>query len=53
MMASMNMEQKRDSEEQIDGIVISQANDDTAWEDPILVRRATPTTMSLPPDLAR
>ena len=40
------------SEEQIDEIVIAQAEDDTAWEEPILVKMAIPTTMSLPPGLA-
>ncbi len=37
---------------QIDEIVIAQAKDDTAWEEPISVRRDTPITMSLPPELA-
>ena len=40
------------SEEQIDEIVIAQAEDDTAWEEPILVQMTIPTTMSLPPELA-
>ena len=50
----MSIENKsnRLSEEQIDEIVISQADDDTAWEDPILVRRNAPTTVSLPAELA-
>ena len=37
---------------QIDEIVIAQAKDDTAWEEPISVHRDTPVTMSLPPELA-
>jgi hypothetical protein len=45
-------EPKRLSEEQIDEIVIAQADDDTAWEEPILVHRATAVTISLPPELA-
>lgn len=50
----MNTENKLKSlsEEQIDEIVIAQSEDDTAWEEPILVRRTIPTTMSLPPELA-
>ena len=39
-------------EEQIDEIVIAQAEDDTAWEDPVWVYRDAPTAMSLPPELA-
>ncbi len=40
------------TEEQIDEIVVDQAEDDAAWEEPILVRRPTPATISLPPELA-
>ena len=40
------------SEKQIDEIVIAQARDDKAWEEPISVRRDIPTTMLLPPGLA-
>jgi hypothetical protein len=42
----------RFSEEQIDEIVVAQAEDNMAWEEPILVRRDTTTTVSLPPELA-
>jgi len=38
--------------EQIDEIVIAQANDNTAWEDPISVHRDTFVTISLPPELS-
>ncbi len=48
---STKNKQKRLSEEQIDEIVIAQAKDDTAWEEPISVHRDTPVTMSLPPEL--
>jgi hypothetical protein len=53
-MADMSTEnkQKRLSEEQIDEIVTAQAEDNAAWEEPILVHRDTPVTMSLPPELA-
>ena len=49
----MSVESKVDylSEEQIDEIVIAQANNYVAWEEPVLVRRDTPIEMSLPPDL--
>jgi hypothetical protein len=40
------------SEEQVDEIVVAQAEDNMAWEEPILVRRDTTTTVSLPPELA-
>jgi len=40
------------SEEQIDEIVIAQAENDTAWEKPIQVQRIAPITMPVPPDLA-
>ena len=41
------------SEEQIDGIVVAQAEDDTAWEESVWVSRNAPTAMPLPPKLAR
>jgi hypothetical protein len=40
------------TEEEIDEIVESQADDDSAWEKPIQVRRAKPGSVSLPPELA-
>jgi hypothetical protein len=50
----MNIKDKAEnlSEEQIDEIVIAQAEEDTAWEEPIVVNLVVPTTMSLPPDIA-
>jgi len=45
-------ELKHLSEEQIDEIVIAQAENDTAWEEPILVHRDISPAMSLPPELA-
>ena len=44
--------EKHLSEEEIDEIVVNQADDDMAWEEPISVQVNIPTTMSLPPDLA-
>jgi hypothetical protein len=49
---STKRELKHLSEEQIDDLVIAQAEDDTAWEEPILVSRNIPTAVSLPPELA-
>ena len=40
------------TEDQIDDIVTTEAENDAAWEEPILVRRPTPATISLPPELA-
>jgi len=40
------------STEQIDDLVVSQAEDDTAWDKPIKVRRTKPGLFSLPPELA-
>ena len=40
------------SEEEIDSIVVSQADDDSAWEKPIRVRKAKPTSVPLPSELA-
>ncbi len=40
------------SEHEIDRIVISQANDNSAWGNPILVRKTRRASLSIPPDLA-
>jgi hypothetical protein len=40
------------SEEEIDQIVVAQADDDSAWEAPIHVRRVKSSTMRLPATLA-
>jgi hypothetical protein len=40
------------SEEQIDQIVVGQADDDSAWDEPIHVERTTPASLSIPADLA-
>ena len=39
------------SESEIDEIVIAQAEDDSAWDDPIEVRKKSPTAVSLPAEL--
>jgi len=55
-MAVMNSKKKSRrkqlSEPEIDQVVESQAEDDSAWEKPIKVRRAKLTSLSLPADLA-
>lgn len=40
------------SEEEMDTIVVAQADDDSAWEKPIRVRKAKPTAVPLPSQLA-
>ncbi len=40
------------SEEDIDKIVIAQAEDDSAWEKPVQVHRLKPTSLSIPAELA-
>ena len=40
------------SESEIDQIVIAQADDDSAWEKPIRVRKAQSTSISIPAELA-
>jgi hypothetical protein len=39
------------AERAIDGLVVAQANDDSAWEKPVRVRRKA-TSLSIPADLA-
>jgi len=43
---------KRLTEEEIDGIVTLQADDDSAWEKPIQVRRAESASLSIPAELS-
>ena len=40
------------SEQQIDTIVVAQADDDSAWDEPVRVRRAEAASLSIPADLA-
>jgi hypothetical protein len=51
-MAFMKLTKKQLTEQEIDNIVESQADDDSAWEKPIQVRRARPTSLSIPAELA-
>jgi len=43
---------KKLSEEEIDNIVVGQANKDSAWEMPIHVRKTKSASLSIPADLA-
>ncbi len=40
------------SEEEIDKIVIDQAEDDTAWDEPIIVQRKNVVSFAIPAELA-
>jgi hypothetical protein len=40
------------SEQEIDQIVVVQADDDLAWEETVSVRRTKPAPLSIPADLA-
>jgi hypothetical protein len=51
-MKTKSKARKKLSEGGIDQVVIAQANDDSAWEKPIRVRRTKPASLSIPPDLA-
>jgi len=51
-MSTKNSAKKKPSEQEIDQIVTAQANDDSAWEKPVDVRRTKPASLSIPADLA-
>ena len=40
------------TEQDIDNLVVAQAEDDSAWETPVQVRHGEPGTISIPADLA-
>jgi hypothetical protein len=40
------------TQEAIDQLVLSQSEDDSAWEAPLQVRRSKPTSLSIPGELA-
>jgi hypothetical protein len=46
------MSKKTLSESEIDQIVTAKADDDSAWEEPIHVRRARPASLTIPAALA-
>jgi hypothetical protein len=51
-MAIMKSTNKQLTEQEIDSIVETQAEDDSAWEKPIEVRKARSTSLSIPAELA-
>jgi len=51
-MAFMSKKRQALSKDDIDDVVTSQAEDDSAWEEPIYVKRAVDEAFSLPADLA-
>jgi hypothetical protein len=51
-MSTKGKAKKKLSEKDIDQLVVAQANDDSAWEKPIRVRRTKPASLSIPADLA-
>ena len=53
-MALMNSRNKKTmlNQEGIDRLVISQSDDDPAWDAPIRVKRSKPATLSIPGELA-
>jgi len=48
----MRRESTRKSEAEIDDFVISQADDDSAWEKPVRVRRSKSEAVSIPAEIA-
>lgn len=51
-MNQTNQVQSELSEREIDQLVIAQANDDSAWEEVIQVRKSMPASLFIPADLA-
>ena len=51
-MSIKNKTKQKRSESEIDKIVESQANDDSAWEKPVLMHRTKPASLSIPAELA-
>jgi len=51
-MSTRGKTRKNLSEKDIDQMVVAQANDESAWERPIGVRRTKEASLSIPADLA-
>jgi hypothetical protein len=51
-MSTKDRVNKKPSEQEIDRMVAAQANDDSAWDEPVHVSRTEPTSLSIPADLA-
>lgn len=49
---STRVTRENPTEEEIDRIVVANADDDSAWEKPVRVRRTKPTTVTIPAELA-
>jgi hypothetical protein len=48
----VTFDEKKLSDQEIDQIVIAQADDDSAWEEPVRVRRTKSASLYIPVDLA-
>ena len=51
-MSTKGRAKKRLSEKDIDKLIVAQANNHSAWEKPIRVRRTKSASLSIPADLA-
>jgi hypothetical protein len=52
-MANMSVKTKKKlTEKEIDRLVITQADDNSAWDKPVRVRKGKPASLSIPPELA-
>jgi len=51
-MSTRDKVKKDLSEREIDQVVVAQADDNSAWEKPVRVRRARPASLSIPAGLA-
>jgi hypothetical protein len=52
MTATSKTTRVKPAEEEIDRTVVAQADDDSAWEEPIHVPKTKAATLSIPPNLA-
>lgn len=53
MIGTGKVIRKKLSEDEIDKVVVAQAEDDSAWEEPIRVRRDEAASLSIPAELVR
>jgi hypothetical protein len=51
-MSAKNRTKKKPSEREIDRVVVAQADEDSAWEEPVHVRKTKPASLSISPNLA-
>lgn len=52
MSTKKTSKRRKMTEKEIDNLVVAQAENDSAWEPPVQVRRGEPGTISIPADLA-